>query len=68
LVRAPGKTEAARLRLLRDHHERLIAEIAQQRAQLAHVATKIRIYEGHGEGDISLTVHNCADRPLSSRH
>jgi DNA-binding transcriptional MerR regulator len=67
LVRAPGKTEAARLRLLRDHHERLMAEIAQQRAQLTHIATKIRLYEEHGEGDISLAGHNCADRQLPAR-
>jgi DNA-binding transcriptional MerR regulator len=67
LVRAPGKTEAARLRLLRDHHERLRAELDEQLAQLAHIETKIRVYEEHGEGRISLAAHECADERVLRR-
>lgn len=61
LVREPGKTEAARLALLRDNHERLNAEVAERLSQLAHIATKVRYYETHGNDAISLEAHACGD-------
>jgi DNA-binding transcriptional MerR regulator len=67
LVREPGETEATRLALLRNHHERLSTEIAERLTQLAHIAAKVRYYETFGEGGISLEAHACADEraPLS---
>ena len=53
----PG-TEAERLGLLRDHQHRLTAEIAELSSRLAHIRSKIGIYEGR-----SAARQNCEEAP-----
>lgn len=61
LVKAGPGTEAKRLTLLRDHQHRLTAEIAELSNRLAHISSKIGLYEGRpAQEDVAAA---CLDRP-----
>jgi DNA-binding transcriptional MerR regulator len=65
LVKTGPSTEAERLALLRDHQHRLTTEMAELASRLAHVSSKIGIYEGRPALDGLATA--CTDRPDDGR-